>query len=579
MHLPFLGALPLADTGRQTAAKDKWFWVAAVGIALCAGFWGLNAAGFWGRDEGRYAEIAREMVDSGDWVTPHLLAVKYFEKPPLLYWLTALSFKAFGLSSFAGRLPAVLSTLLALIAVGYLGLRFAGSAVGATVVLVLSTSMLFWGLGRALVTDMVLTGWYTVALVSLFFAFEEERPRAGRWMVLFGVSTALAVLAKGVIGIVLPVGTGVLCALSYRRLPAASWRATAVALVAFLAVALPWFVMVSARNSEFLHYFVVDQHFQRFTGGTNEHQKAWWFFPAVLAGGLLPWTGALFVRGRKKENHPPGDEGSERVGRLRRYLWLWAGVVVLFFSASGCKLAPYVLPAFPALALLIALNLAGESSESGAAGRRRAGWVAAVFWTLFAVAVMAYTRKQADLPAARVMPLAWSMVAVSLAAAVAFAGWSLRRAPLPWILLPGATAAVVWLALNGVAASLEDELGNRTVGLETAKQMQPGDLTALYRCHEPGFVYYTRQRPILFEVKNELEFGMEQQSMGDWYREGDAAFVALMRGPARVFCFTDAEQYEGAKKRYSPLYPVAFSLKRVVFSNRPAPTAAEGARP
>jgi hypothetical protein len=143
-------------------------------------------------------------------------------------------------------------------------------------------------------------------------------------------------------------------------------------------------------------------------------------------------------------------------------------------------------------------------------------------------------------------------------------------------LLPAATAAAVWLALNGVAANLEDQLGNRTVALQTVKQMQPGDVTGLYQCYEPGFVYYTRQRPILFEVTNELDFGMQHQPMGDWYREGDAAFVALMRGPARVFCFTTSEHFEAAKKRYSPLYPVSRSLKRVVFSNRPSPARAKG---
>jgi hypothetical protein len=256
-----------------------------------------------------------------------------------------------------------------------------------------------------------------------------------------------------------------------------------------------------------------------------------------------------------------------RPGDLRLFLWLWAGVVVVFFSLSDCKLVPYVLPALPALALLAALNVADGGDE----GRRRsaAGWISGGLAALLGGGGALYAYRQRDLPFARVEPLVWMVLAACLLMTAAFFVWNARRCSPWWLPLPAAATGLVYLTLNAAAANLAPLLGHRAMSLEAARRMRPGDLTVLYKWYDPGFVYYTRRRPIIFDKKNELAFGMAHQPMGDWYREGDEAFVELMRGPQRVFCFTTEEGFQQAKKLFSPLYLVSRSTKRVIFSNKP----------
>lgn len=554
----------VADTSASPPERCRLLrlWLAAVVIAVVIGLWGLGAAGFWGVDEGRYAEIAREMVESGDWITPRLVYVKYFEKPPLLYWLTALSFKALGLSEFAGRLPVVLMGLLTLAAVGVLTGRRGPEPAGPVSVLVLSTCLLFFIMGRTLVTDMVLTAWYTVAMVCLFFAFGASRRRAGWWIVGLGLSLGLGFLAKGVVAVVLPLATGAAYAVVKRRVPPAPLWAVIGATAGFLVIVAPWFVLVSLRNPEFLHFFVVVQHLQRFLGGTSEHHKPCWFFGPITPAGLLPWVPALF-----KRRNSSLDAG---VADLRLFLWLWAGVVVVFFSLSACKLVPYILPAIPALAALIAVNVTSPPEAGRVARRGIAGWASGLLVFLLGVAGFVYAYRQDELPFARVQPVAWLVLGACVVTMAAFFCWNLRRCSPWWLPLPAAATGILYLTLNAGAANLSPLIGHRAMSLKAVNEMRPGDVTVLFRWYDPGFVFYTRRRPVLFGVDNELAFGIAHQPMGRWFRQGDQAFIELMRGPRRVFCFTTQEGFEQAKKLVSPLYVVSRSSKRFLFSNRPS---------
>jgi len=319
--------------------------------------------------------------------------------------------------------------------------------------------------------------------------------------------------------------------------------------------------MVSVHNRGFLHFFFVVQHLERFLGGTAEHAKPWWYFLPITLAGLLPWTFGLFVR--------PAARTDAQTARLRAFLWTWAVVIVCFFSASSCKLVAYVLPALPALAGVLGLNLAVANERSERRGCSVAGWASVAFFAVLAVVWPVWAHHQGDFALGRVGPLAWRLTVASVVAALAFGWWSARRLSARWLLLPAAGTALVWLALNGAATNLSPELGHEDVCLEAVRQMGPRDVFVLFRHYDPGMVFYVRRRPIIFDVKNELAFGMAQEPMGDWYREGDRAFIDLMRGPRRVFCFSGQEQYEAAKKLVSPLYVISRARKRVVFSNRP----------
>jgi 4-amino-4-deoxy-L-arabinose transferase-like glycosyltransferase len=302
-------------------------------------------------DEGRYAEIAREMVSSGDWVTPRLNGFKYFEKPPLQYWATALAFTAFGNSEWTARLWPALTGFLAILLVWYFAHRAIGPPAGWYAAAVLASSFLFTFIAHVVTLDMGLTLLLSSSVLSLAMAQRDSTGarETRNWMLAAWVFAALAVLSKGLIGIVLPAG-----ALALYILVERDWRLlgrlhSVAGLFLFLLVAAPWFIAVSLANREFFDFFFIHEHFERFlTKVHGRYQPAWYFAPVLLAG-ALPWTltliPALWQAWKKKPS---------LTFQTDRFLLVWCAVVFVFFSVSDSKLASYILPVFPALAVLLA---------------------------------------------------------------------------------------------------------------------------------------------------------------------------------------------------------------------------------
>ena len=312
--------------------------------ARAAGLWLLLAVVWFGTlgirplykaDESRYAEISREMVASGDWVTPRLNGFKYFEKPPLQYWATAALFSVLGDHDWVARLWTALIGFAGIVLTFQAGNRLFGPPVGTYAAAILAGSPLYALLGQVNTLDMSVS----VFLAAAIFAFALGH------MLLFWAACALAVLSKGLIGVVLPLGAVALYALLKREW-SIPWRMRPLAgPIVFLAITAPWFIAVSMANSEFAHFFFIQEHFQRVT--TQMHHRvhpAWDFVPILLAG-LAPW---LVPFGRAVYLAIKTRTDAELL------LWCWASVVFVFFSASGSKLPPYILPIFPALAVLAA---------------------------------------------------------------------------------------------------------------------------------------------------------------------------------------------------------------------------------
>jgi 4-amino-4-deoxy-L-arabinose transferase-like glycosyltransferase len=320
----------------------------------------LGTRALYHPDEGRYAEIAREMHASGDFVTPRLSGLKYFEKPPLQYWLTAGAYAAFGEHDWTARLPVALLGFVAVVAIGFAGARIADPATGWRSAAVLASMVWPIALAHFVSLDAVLTGWLAVALAAFLVAQASDTPHWRGWMIAAWAATAGAVLTKGLVGLAIPGGALVLYTLATRDL--ALWRRLALlpGLVVLVALCAPWFVLVSTRNPEFAHFFFIHEHVERFL--TTEHQRegAWWYFVPLLVLGLLPWTGALAcivpASWRDAPRTPAGFAWP-------RFAWAWIVFVFVFFSASGSKLPSYILPLFPAAALVLGGQVARMSGR------------------------------------------------------------------------------------------------------------------------------------------------------------------------------------------------------------------------
>jgi 4-amino-4-deoxy-L-arabinose transferase-like glycosyltransferase len=315
--------------------------------ARAATLWVLLAALWFGTlgirplykaDESRYGEISREMVASGDWLTPRLNGFKYFEKPPLQYWTTAALFEVLGARDWVARLWTALIGFAGIALTFYAGNRLFGPPSGAYAAAVLAGSPLYVVLGQVNTLDMSVTFFLSAAIFAAALR---------RWL-WFWAACALAVLAKGLIGIVLPIGAMALYILVKRDWPLIRELRLVAGGLLFLAIAVPWFVAVSAANPEFAHFFFVQEHFQRYL--TEMHQRAHpdWYFIPVLAAGMAPWLVPLVLAPLRAIRERSDAE---------LLLWCWALVVFAFFSLSSSKLPPYILPIFPALAVLAARSL------------------------------------------------------------------------------------------------------------------------------------------------------------------------------------------------------------------------------
>ena len=362
----------LVDTSGSAPEKNtnglalRAGWILLVGATLYACYFShLGAVGFLGPDEPRYASVAREMAESGDWVTPRLYGRPWFEKPPLYYWGAALSFKLFGVSEAAARLPTAVSALLATLALAWLAWRLYGPETARVLLLLLPTTVAMVGFSHAAAPDMPFSAMSTIAMVcagalvrvfppndpALSSSFTSLTSTTSLTSFFFGFFLGLAVLAKGPAAIILCGGAVFLWALFTKR-----WRDTLRlfhpgAVFAFAVTALPWYILCARRNPDFFRIFIIEHNFKRYLTPEFQHIQPFWYYLPILVLALLPWT-VLLLPAFRELVHSCQDR--LRVGATEILTATWALFPIVFFSLSQSKLPGYVLPAIPPLMLLCA---------------------------------------------------------------------------------------------------------------------------------------------------------------------------------------------------------------------------------
>jgi 4-amino-4-deoxy-L-arabinose transferase-like glycosyltransferase len=358
--------------GAPAAAVPRWtFLLVAVVLYACL-FGHLGALGLLGPDEPRYAEVAREMAESGDWVTPQLNGQAWFEKPALYYWAAAAAFRTFGVSEFAARLPSALAAALAVLALAWAARRFYGGAAAWATLLLAPTCIGLFGFARAATPDMLFSAALAAAMVAASCATgnasaqklntASSSPLA---LIAFGIFLGAATLAKGPAAIVLAGGSIGLWAVVTRRWRDALRLAHPLALVAFALVALPWYMLCAARNPDFVRAFLFAHNIERYLTPVFHHEQPVWFFGPIVLLGLLPWTALLAGVARDAARIARHADWASAPGV---FFACWAVFPVLFFSFSKSKLPGYVLPSAMVLALLLARAAARDIEEKNPLG-------------------------------------------------------------------------------------------------------------------------------------------------------------------------------------------------------------------
>ena len=474
-----------------------------VGIALavlyvCL-FSGGGALGLIGPDEPRYVAIAREMAETGDWVTPRLQGEAWFEKPVLYYWAAGLSFKMFGESESAARLPSALMATLATLALAWLAYRTtARGALEAAFLtaVILPTTVALVGFGRAATTDMIFSSLLAIALVCA--AELVWHPRTGAalmgWHLAWGGVLGFATLAKGPAAVVLAGGGVALWTVVTQRWRDAMRLLNPLSIIMFFVVALPWYVLCALRNPDFVQVFLVSHNFERFVTPVFRHEQPFWFFGPVLLLGLVPWT-ALVALG--------ASELSE-VWRVRRwqesrgfFVLCWVIFPLVFFSISKSKLPGYILPAVLPLVMLAARALARALEDREALAART---LAVVGLTFVALAVTGGFWQQ-KLPPDAIEKVGDSqilvrwMLTVGLSGA-AIAGLAMRRRVWVSLFLCLLVTSGLVLAVLRVGTRLDVDLSSRQTAEQIRRWKPETEKVSVHQLHRAwhyGLNYYLRR--------------------------------------------------------------------------------------
>ena len=503
-------------------------------------------------DEGRYAEIPREMVVSGDWTTPRLNDLKYFEKPPLQYWATAVTYEVFGEHQWTSRLWTALTGFAGILLAWFTGTRLFGREAGIYAALVLGSSMLYSMMAHLNTLDMGVTFFVTLGIFSLLISQQllgslenrreqaepqgaaeqatrhtskvgEERAStqhsrsdaqqvneaARNWMLLAWAALALSVLSKGLMGLILP-GTALFLYSVFNR-DITIWKRMHWfnGLLLFFLIATPWFVLVMRANPEFFHFFFIHEHLERFTTKVHGRYQPWYYFVPVLLFGMLPWTVLMFdtlLRTWRDSVQQVKAFSSER------FLLVWAVFVYLFFSISDSKLPSYLLPMFPALALLMGKQLAQISA-------RRLFWytvpVLVVVAVLLGIIPFA-ARTAADTPLQQQMYSDYSMWLM-----VATAAWLVGVGAALWLLRrENKMMAVVLLAFSSLFATQLATSGYNTIARERSSYILADAIKPLIKpdvpfysvlCYEQTLPFYLKRTFTLVSFQDEMEFGTKQE--------------------------------------------------------------------
>jgi 4-amino-4-deoxy-L-arabinose transferase-like glycosyltransferase len=422
------GTLAIA---RPVASPLHRYWrtfvFAALFIVLWFGF--LEVRGLYFPDEGRYAEIPREMLATGDWITPRVNEFPYFEKPPLQYWMTAAMFAVAGEDEWTARFPAALAGLVGILAVLATARRLYGRRAGWMAGAVLASFCGFFLGGQFLTLDMLLTTLLTCALCAFVLAQDARATAKDRrqWMLVAWALCGLAFLTKGAIAVVLPgLALVVYVALS-RDLGLVRRLHLLPGLAVFAAITMPWFIAVELRNPGFNEFFFVHEHWQRFTQPVHRRTGPLWYFIPIAIVFLLPWLPAIVVMLAKRSVVRARSAGFD----AQRFAWCWAATIFVFFSLSSSKLPAYIMPALGAVALAAAPLLA----------RRWKASLSISGWTLIACGIFA--------AAATVAAPAWIKVPDVLATFESNRGWLFAAAAA----LAGTGVAGAGLAATAAARS------------------------------------------------------------------------------------------------------------------------------
>jgi 4-amino-4-deoxy-L-arabinose transferase-like glycosyltransferase len=565
---------------------QKWGWLA---LALFTFFFLLGSRSLNEPDEGRYSEIAREMIETGDWLVPHLWYLPHLDKPPMTYWFVAASIKILGQNEWAVRLPVALAGISGVFATFLFGCALGGRRVGIWAAIILQSSLLYFIAARVLTPDILLAQFIAWAVYFFWQSWQEAKVenrkwKAGKffaWHLAGWVAIALGFLTKGPIALAIPLVAFVpLVVFRRREIPGRILVAGSLCgFVLFFALAAPWFLAIFKRVPESAHFMILGQAAGHLLGTTikNRTGSPAYFFE-ILALGFLPWT--ILLGWLWRRNHWRNLDARSKDGWL--LLSVWAIFTFVLFSLSQSKLPAYILPIFPALAVLLAWRFFDEDNPNEvvpafvwravlASSMLLPAIFPLVMKFIFHEELSKWLNRQPEIVAVEIVFVLsafcpkdrWpSRTVAASAAALALIGFFVVVAEIPQF-----------------ETSLRRNQTFKPLGLELKKNFQPGDAVVCWGRFPQGLpfysggVIYATNRPYLGGMdltQVPLAFPGNRERLGDLLLPDGNALALLLKGGGRVWVVVYGDTIEGYQKRHpdAPLRPVARSGEWQLFSSR-----------
>ncbi|MEP7340118.1 MAG: glycosyltransferase family 39 protein [Acidobacteriota bacterium] len=553
-----------------------------------------------------HAEAAKEMIERGDYVTLHVNGVRYLEKAPLLYWAMALSFRLFGFQTFAARLPVVVGILLLVLAAYCFGRWAYSEKAGLYAAAILASCIGMFLFTRVMIPEAILTLWLTLAHYCFLRGFFGEGKQK-RWYYGLYAAAALAVLTKGLIGIAFIAGPiGLFLLLTRSLIAEIKHLRLATGTLLFLLIAAPWHLLAGYRNERFFWFYFVNEHVYRFLGKREpkDYSKVpfvfYWLMHLIW---LFPWSIGLPLLASQK---PGVDRSADRRRLINLYLWLWAGLILIFFNLSTSQ-EYYTFPAYAPLALLLGAAFATGEEKSAAqkyllwaqgalsvAGLMIAAVLGAAVWNSRHVqptgdlsdlldqapaGSQQYTLSlghvfdlTANAFAALRVPAIGAALTLSIGLLLAF-WFRKQRQHSRSVVAMVATMGLMFIWANMAQQKFDPVLSSHVLAEEIQKRWEPGAKIVFNGEYETGssIAFYTHEDILLL---NGRVTGM---AFGSTYPDAPPVFLEtadirrLWQGTARIFFFTEDQTKKAALEAINglPLYPLASRGGKTVITNKP----------
>lgn len=535
--------------------------------ALSVLFFTLSGWPLWVPDDARYAEIAREMVVSHDYITPHLNSLEYFEKPALFYWLLSLAIHWGGLHLTTLRAVNGIVGLVGCLATYAIGRGLYSRSVGLLSAFMLGTSLLYFLMVHVINLDLSLSVFLSLSLYAFLWGLQKPLGFTRRFYIGAAfIFSALAVMTKGLIGIVFPCLIVFLWIVILRNVRLLKSCYFVSSFFLFLLVALPWHLLLQHRHPEFFNFYFINQQFLRYaTLEANRYQPIWFFIPILLLG-FFPWVVflpqtlySLWKRIKKSRTHAANE----------LFLIIWAGSIFIFYSFSKSKLIPYILPVMPPLALLTAQYLVERFSAPRSYGLRIGFLVLTSIASTIMVLFILFTLLHWLPDGAGIY---FVLASILLCIGCSLANYLHQHQKMREALIAMIFAISVFSLLLLPTVKLFNQRSLLPLTTALKPHLTQNDEVVAYRKYYQDLPFYLERRIVLVDVIDELDFGMEHEDTRGWVLN-QYEFLNHWHQSHRVFAFTTIDEYQRLQFEYpnEKIILIKQSGDNVLISNSPWP--------